>query len=258
MAIEVHIEQLRSLSAQTPEAGAEFGKATLVIVTKVLLVLPSQRTTEAASEAKAEAYMMALEDVPYWAVEAAARKWFRNDCGVDERGRPFDYQWAPSPGPLRRIAQLEAGRLLERIVVLERLLHAVEFVDSAAELTAGRAAWRGLWKTVGAHRNVKELTFQAAVKLGSERAARDEGVGVGADDRTKPDLPDPQEHHSKDVAAWRLQCKSHRQLTTHITLFSYKARVGAMRSSSADGCWQPPKPSVFGGKHTTIRLSTGK
>jgi hypothetical protein len=201
MAIEVHIEQLRSLSAQTPEAGAEFGKATLVIVTKVLLVLPSQRTTEAASEAKAEAYMMALEDVPYWAVEAAARKWFRNDCGVDERGRPFDYQWAPSPGPLRRIAQLEAGRLLERIVVLERLLHAVEFVDSAAELTAGRAAWRGLWKTVGAHRNVKELTFHAAVKLGSERAARDEGVGVGADDRTKPDLPDPQEHHSKDVAA---------------------------------------------------------
>jgi hypothetical protein len=200
-AIEAHIEQLRGFLAQTPEADAEFEKATLVLVTKLLLVLPSQRTTEAASEAKAEAYIMALEDVPYWAVEAAVRKWFRNDCGVDERGRPFDYQWAPSPGPLRRIAQVEAGRLLERIVVLERLLHAVEYVDCAAELTQGRAAWRGLWKTIGAHRNVNELTFQAAVKLGSECAARHEGVEVGADDRTKPDLPDPQEHHSKDVAA---------------------------------------------------------
>lgn len=199
MAIEVHIEQLRSLLAQTPEAGAEFGKATLVIVTKLLLVLPSQRTTEAASEAKAEAYMMALEEVPYWAVEAAVRKWFRNECGVDERGRPFDYQWAPSPGPLRRIAQVEAGRLLERIVALERLLHAVEFVDCAAELANGRAAWRGLWKTIGANRNVKELTFQGAVKLGSECAAPHEGVEVGADDRTKPDLTHG--HHTKDVAA---------------------------------------------------------
>src|ERR1700738_5153982 len=48
-----------------------------------------------------------------------------------------------SPGPLRRIAQVEAGRLLERIVALERLLHAVEFVDCAAELANGRAACPG-------------------------------------------------------------------------------------------------------------------
>jgi len=87
--IEAHIKYLRSLLAQTPEEDEDFEKATLIAVTKLLLVLPGQRTTEVAAEAKAEAYMMALDDVPYWATEAAVRSSFRNDCGVDERGRPY-------------------------------------------------------------------------------------------------------------------------------------------------------------------------
>ena len=193
-AIEVYVEQLRSLLAQTPEAGAEFENATLVILTKLLLVLPSQRTTEAASEAKAEAYMMALEDVPYWAVEAAGRKWFRGDCGVDERGRPYDYQWAPAPGPLRRIALVEAARLGERIVAFERVLSAVEFVNCAHELAQGRAAWRGLWKTIGAKGNVKALAFHEAVTLGFENAASHDGGELPATDRATPDAPNSQQN----------------------------------------------------------------
>src|SRR6516164_9708377 len=81
--IEAHIKYLRSLPAQTPAEDEDFEKATLIAVTKLLLVLPGQRTTEVAAEAKAAAYMMALDDVPYWATEAAVRSWYRNDCGVD-------------------------------------------------------------------------------------------------------------------------------------------------------------------------------
>jgi hypothetical protein len=200
-AIETHNEHLRSLLAQTPEASEEAEKATLVIVTKLLLVLPGQRTTEAGAEAKGDAYMAALDDLPYWATEAAVRNWYRGDCGTDERGCPYDYQWAPAPGPLRRIAQVEAYRLKGRIVMLERVLSAVEFVDCAAELAQGRTAWRGLWKTVGAKGNIGALTFEAAVKLGSEDAARHVGAEAVAANREVPDLPDPQAQRREDAAA---------------------------------------------------------
>src|SRR5690349_13498035 len=63
-AIDNHIESLRFLLRQTPENSQEAEAETLVLVTKMLLVLPSQRTSETGAEAKGEAYMDALDDVP--------------------------------------------------------------------------------------------------------------------------------------------------------------------------------------------------
>lgn len=95
--IEAHLASLRSSLAQTPENSEGFAAETLTAVTKMMLALGGQKASESAVEAKAEAYSVALEDVPSWAVVAVQRRWYRSDCGKDEHGRPYDYRFMPEP-----------------------------------------------------------------------------------------------------------------------------------------------------------------
>lgn len=114
---------LNALCAQTPERSADAAEAVLVQVTKMLLVLAAPKSTETAVEAKGDAYMMALEDIPHWAVTEAVRKWYRGDCKHPrhDKGERHDTRWPPDPATLRSIAWAEAYKVKGRAIALSRL-----------------------------------------------------------------------------------------------------------------------------------------
>jgi hypothetical protein len=155
-ALVSHIAELRRLTAETPVNANRFAGDTLAIVTKLLLVLPGQKTTETGAEAKGEAYMAALDDVPSWAVAEAARLWYRGQCdhvSAGPRGAVHNYSFSPSPAILRNIAMVEAWRVESRSRTLANLIEAeplVEFSDEhrAEVLRRFRGLLRGAKESV--------------------------------------------------------------------------------------------------------------
>jgi hypothetical protein len=131
--IQRTIGELTELCDRTPERDAQFEGATLVVITKMMLALPSSQQNEAGAEATGEAFQAALDDLPTWAVAAAIRKWYRGECGLNERGEPYDYRWRPAPADLRRIAFIERYAVLGRIRTLKRLLDAEPLREFSAE-----------------------------------------------------------------------------------------------------------------------------
>jgi hypothetical protein len=141
--VDRHAADLEALCAQTPIEGAKWEGATLIVVTKLMLALPSSQQNDAGAEASGEAFQAALDDVPHWAVAAAARRWYRGDCGLNEHGQPYNYTWRPAPADLRRISLVEKWRVNQRAVTLRKLLAAeplIEFADSHCEEMRGRLA----------------------------------------------------------------------------------------------------------------------
>lgn len=166
-AIANHVSSLNSLLRQTPLNGDEYDAAMLAVLTKMLWVLPAAKTTELAAEARGEAYMMALDDVPVWAVEEAIRKWYRGQHGAGD-----DYHWAPDPARLRELAMSEAWVLRGQIIELETILGAVEYRDCEPELARGRAAMAGIYRTMaGGADALRALTFEEAIAAGQSMLA---------------------------------------------------------------------------------------
>ena len=102
-------------------------QATIAAVAQVLVAFP---VTDAgvAGTARAEAFAMALDDLPAWAVAAACRQWLRGEGGIGGE----NYAFAPSPPQLRRLAERHARCALGRAITLERLADAIaepEFSD---------------------------------------------------------------------------------------------------------------------------------
>ena len=126
--VQSHLSELDQYCRMTPDNNDAFGKATIVLVTKMLLVLPTSKTNDVGAEAKGDAYMMALGDVPSWAVEEAIRGWYRGSYGKER-----DYKWAPGPHELREVTEIEAQRLGFRIGRLENLIAAEAAIDFPAE-----------------------------------------------------------------------------------------------------------------------------
>lgn len=101
--LERHSAALDDMLQMTAEAG--FAQKTLVAVSKMLKTLAGSADPLAA-EAKGEAYSAALEDVAFWAVEEAIRRWYRGEYGATH-----DYRWPPDPATLRDLALLEQFRI---------------------------------------------------------------------------------------------------------------------------------------------------
>ena len=137
--IERHVAALETLCEQTPLASADWEAATLVVVTKLMLALPSVQQNELGAEASGEAFMAALDDIPTWAVAAAAHRWYRGDCGNNEHDQPYDYRWRPATADLRRIALTEKFRVYRRVTILRRLLAAEPEVFSEEHCSRMRA-----------------------------------------------------------------------------------------------------------------------
>jgi hypothetical protein len=118
------IREIENLLAQTPYERVERERETLAIIGTFMLSVPAVQQNDIGAEASAEAFLIALEDVPTWAVEAALRRWYRGECGLDARGKPHDYHWRPAPAELRRIAMVEVWPARQRVATLRRLLAA--------------------------------------------------------------------------------------------------------------------------------------
>lgn len=120
LALRAHAVEMRRRLDETPQNSQECAQATLVLLTKLFLALPRAKTNEIEIEARAEAYMDALDDVPSWAVQAAIRGWHRRAYGDKH-----DYRWAPVPSELREVAEIEAWKAARRMQECERVLAAV-------------------------------------------------------------------------------------------------------------------------------------
>lgn len=71
--------------------------------------------------------MIALEDMPAWAVTGAIRGWYRGEHGTEH-----NYTFAPAPAVLRRLTMIERHKVAGRATALGELLEAVpepEFSD---------------------------------------------------------------------------------------------------------------------------------
>lgn len=128
MLIERHMEALGAVLTMTPEANPRHAEATMIAVSKMLLVLPSKESGELGAEAKGEAFMDALEDLPFWAVQAAMRKWHRG-----EYGSKHDYRWQPAPATLRECARLETFQVIGTRRRLGELRDAEALVEFSEE-----------------------------------------------------------------------------------------------------------------------------
>lgn len=104
--IEHHMQALQRTLTLTPTDDPKCAEVTMIAVSKMALVLAGRENGEYAAEARGEAYMDALDDVPAWAVQEAIRKWYRA-----EHGARHDYKWQPDPATLRELAQIEVLRV---------------------------------------------------------------------------------------------------------------------------------------------------
>lgn len=142
-AISHHLSELRSLCAQTPANDPNAERDMLVVLTKMMFTLPTISQNEISAEARGEAFMMALEDMPTWAVRAGVRRWYRGDCGNNAKGEPYDYHWCPAPAELRRISSVEMHRVKSRADALDNLLRAeqrLEFDEAHCQSMLNRIA----------------------------------------------------------------------------------------------------------------------
>lgn len=96
-------------------------------VARLLIAFPAT-DPGIAGEARAEAYEVALEDLPAWAVAAACLDWLQGKRGTGGE----NYAFAPSPPQLRRLADLHASVARGKAYTLGLLAEAVaepEFSD---------------------------------------------------------------------------------------------------------------------------------
>jgi hypothetical protein len=119
--IERHIEELVGFDVMTPDHNKRYFAATLTAVSKMIMALGGKKFSDLTGEAKGEAYMAALNDVPFWAVEEALRRWYRG-----EFDKEYDYSFPPAPAILRKHAREEQYLVRHRGRRLRELLQAQE------------------------------------------------------------------------------------------------------------------------------------
>lgn len=108
-------------------------------VMKLLLALTSANLSEAGAKARGEAYIIALHDVPTFAVAEACRRWLRAETGKIGEGKDArlpNFAFPPTPPELAQIARPIATLPGYHIARLEALLAAKAIDDAPAENSA--------------------------------------------------------------------------------------------------------------------------
>lgn len=77
--------------------GTENRKVRLGLIGSMLMAYPTSGGSEEAGRARAGAYLVALDDVPPWAIAEAVRRWHRGEGGFSGS----NYRFAPAPAELR-------------------------------------------------------------------------------------------------------------------------------------------------------------
>ena len=162
--LEDYKKQIEDLCTVLPK---DAEKCTLVIVTQMMLVLAAVRQNETSVEARGEAYLAVLDDIPPWAVEAAKRRWYRGECGKNGQGQSYDCRWMPAPCDLRRVALDELDRARGNAKVANELLRAECRIEYSEE-----------------HRSAMRARFDSLISnLKASPVGRD-GSGGGVDEKS--------------------------------------------------------------------------
>ncbi len=106
------LEELSSLLAAGRDP-VSIGKTLMIL----LAAFPAQSLSEEIVAARIAGYRIALDDMPAWAVEEAAKMWLRGS--LPEAG-----QYAPAPPVLRRTAAALLAKVQNERAGYERLLYA--------------------------------------------------------------------------------------------------------------------------------------
>jgi hypothetical protein len=107
-------------AASEADNGTENRKARLAIIGSLLLSFPIPNDTQEAGRARAEAYLVALEGIPPWAIAEVVKRWHRGECGPG-----YNYRWAPAPAELRHLSVELVSPARETIAHFEEVLGAV-------------------------------------------------------------------------------------------------------------------------------------
>lgn len=176
--VEPAHKALQAMLLQTPENHSEIvinghridtEDAMLALITKMMKAKPAQRTDEIGVEATGESYMIALEDVPVWAVEAALRKWYRGESVVLNPKQPHNFTWRPDTASLRKLALIERRHIANQWAQLDNLLNAEVLIEFSAEHEdMMRRAMNGLMRAIGKGCVTPQMTIAEAVALSDE------------------------------------------------------------------------------------------
>lgn len=110
--MQSEIQSLKNLENDVSEIEAA------KIITRLLNAFPSQAASSTAVADRNEAYLIAMENVPVWAIEAAYRSWIKREH------KEKNYIYAPQPPQLRMIALEKAAPIVAYRRQLESLLNA--------------------------------------------------------------------------------------------------------------------------------------
>lgn len=92
--IAAKVSELEAISIS--DDSQENQKSRLGLVANMLMAYPTAGGSEETGRARAGAYLMALDDVPPWAIAEACRRWHRGEGPKDA-----NYRFAPAPAELR-------------------------------------------------------------------------------------------------------------------------------------------------------------
>jgi hypothetical protein len=118
--IEGRLAALQAITTGENLQPAECSMARLSLLTRLLLGYPTAGGgTEKAAEARLGMYQEAVSDIAPWTLDAAIKRWARGE--VDNANVDF----APSPGTLRRLCEIELEPFKAVMRRLKRLQMAV-------------------------------------------------------------------------------------------------------------------------------------
>lgn len=92
--IKAKLEEIERVTSA--DDGPENRKARLGVVANMLLAYPMSGGSEEAGRARAQAYLVALDDLPPWVIAETIKRWHRGQCG------DHNYRFAPAPAELRQ------------------------------------------------------------------------------------------------------------------------------------------------------------
>jgi hypothetical protein len=103
------------------DIGTEPNKIRLGLVAQMLMAYPMAGGSEESGRARAGAYLVALDDIPPWAINEAIRRWHRGEGG----GNGSNHRFAPAPAELRFAAMQILQPAKQTIAHLEAVLSAL-------------------------------------------------------------------------------------------------------------------------------------
>lgn len=115
--ISAKIREIQQFTAV--EQTREHREASLGLIAKMLMAYPMASSSSEAGAARGEAYLIALDDVPPWAISETIRRWHKGQCGADH-----NYRFAPAPAELRECAMKLLEPAIQTMQHLEMVLGA--------------------------------------------------------------------------------------------------------------------------------------